>query len=182
MRIGNTIFIAPGPTTYQLDKAKGIVRCTTYVFLKIIDKDEGHPVYTGCFRGKGLAHCTRNNYFDEDFGKAIALVKANKDVANKINMSLVKYSSNHFIKNDSANDCDWFKLSKFLSKNFKGFSPTKSVADEAIRLAGKMKHIIEGTKLKLNYLSRFAPEGLISRSDINEILLEIQEWEDEQSS
>ena len=91
--MSNSIHIQKVSPKYQINQCTGLICCKlTLIFCIFAD----HKV----FHSEGYAHCTKENIFNEAFGKAIAYRRAIQDIDRQIEISLVKYSFDHFVKEE----------------------------------------------------------------------------------
>ena len=87
----NYINIQDTYTKYDIDQKIGLIHCKTVVKLNIFGENK-------IFHGEGYSHCTKENIFNEEFGKGLAEIRAKQDVERQIETSLVKYTFDHFVK------------------------------------------------------------------------------------
>ena len=89
----NQISIQDTYTKYDIDQKIGLIQCKTVVKLNIFGEKK-------CFHGKGISYCIKENIFNEEFGKGLAEIRAKQDVERQIETSLVKYTFNHFVREE----------------------------------------------------------------------------------
>ena len=82
---------------YDVDREDGSVACNKTVSMWIFGKKK-------CFHGSGIAHCIKENIFNESFGQTLAEIRTNLDVLRQIEISLVKYTFDHFVKEEITNN------------------------------------------------------------------------------
>jgi len=90
------INIQPQSVKYKVDQSIGLIHCKKSVTLWIFGEEKR-------FCGEGYSHCTKENIFNESFGKALAWIRASHDIGRQIETSLVKYSFEHFVNGEITN-------------------------------------------------------------------------------
>jgi hypothetical protein len=79
------------PIGTDYDIRKNFVGCCKKVKLVIFGQEK-------FFEGYGEAYCTKENKFNPSFGKALAWIRASQDIGRQIEISLIKYTFDHFVE------------------------------------------------------------------------------------
>lgn len=82
---------------YYIDREDDSISCNKIVSLRIFGEEKR-------FHGSGIAYCIKENIFNETFGKTLAEVRANLAVLRQIEISLIKYTFDHFVKDEIEAD------------------------------------------------------------------------------